>query len=111
MEITLRVIEYYETMDGKAPYREWFKSLKEGQIKHIIDTRIARVRLGNFGDCFSVGDGVYELRIHVHSGYRIYLSQIGSKIVLLLLGGIKKTQNRDIEKAKTYWIDYRRRYK
>lgn len=111
MEIIQRVIEYYATGNGKAPYRDWFNSIKNGEMQAVIDTRIARVRAGNFGDCYPVGDGVYELRIHVHSGFRIYFGQVGNKIVLLLFGGIKKTQNRDIAKAKLYWKDYMGRLK
>lgn len=68
-----------------------------------------RVSLGNLGDYLSVGEGVSELRIDYGSGYRIYFGQIGKTIILLLCGGDKKTQAKDIEIAKKYWRDYRRR--
>ncbi len=75
----------------------------------IIDNRLRRIRLGNFGDCRSVGEGVCELRIDYGSGYRIYFGQIGTTIVLLLYGGDKSTQAQDIRKAQEYWRDYERR--
>jgi putative addiction module killer protein len=65
--------------------------------------------LGNLGDCHAVGEGVQELRIDYGSGYRVYFGQEGATIVLLLCGGDKSTQNKDIETAKRYWNEYRRR--
>ena len=70
--------------------------------------RLDRVSLGNFGDCHGVGDGVQELRIDYGPGYRVYFGQVGSTIVLLLFGGDKSTQAKDIEQAKRYWNEYRR---
>lgn len=69
----------------------------------------ARVKTGNLRDYKSVGDGVYELRINFAGGYRVYFGQIGTKIILLLCSGIKKTQDEDIETAKECWRDYERR--
>ena len=69
--------------------------------------RLERIKLGNLGDFRSVGEGVCELRIDYGPGYRIYFGQIGNIIVILLLGGDKSTQNRDIRKAIEYWKDYR----
>ena len=65
--------------------------------------------LGNLGDVKPVGEGVMELRIHYGPGYRVYFSQAGSRIVLLLCGGDKKTQDRDILRAKQYWADFQSR--
>jgi putative addiction module killer protein len=70
---------------------------------------ITRVRLGNFGDARTVGDGVHELRIHTGPGYRVYFGREGDAVVILLCGGDKGPQNRDIERAKDYWRDYRSR--
>lgn len=72
-----------------------------------MDIRIARLRLGNLGDSKSVGQGVYELRVHFGPGYRIYYGLDGEKLVLLLCGGDKKTQKKDIEKAKAFWENYK----
>ena len=69
--------------------------------------RLERIKLGNLGDFRSVGEGVCELRIDYGPGYRVYFGRIGNIIVILLLGGDKSTQNRDIKKAIEYWIDYR----
>ncbi len=71
-----------------------------------IDARLDRVRLGNFGDHKALGEGLFELRIHGGSGYRIYFATDREAIVLLLCGGGKNTQKRDIAKAKRYWRDY-----
>ena len=74
-----------------------------------IKERLKRVSLGNLGDYKPVGEGVFELRIDYGSGYRLYFGQIGSTIILLLCGGDKSSQNRDLNKAKEYWRDYAQR--
>ena len=85
------------------------RSLRDRQTKARIFTRIDRVRLGNFGDCENVGAGVYELRVHFGPGYRVYFGLLGNEAVLLLCGGDKSSQTRDIELAKTYWQEYNQR--
>ena len=83
-------------------YDKWFKSLKDANAKARIAVRVSRLaHYGNFGDCESVGDGVYELRIHYGPGYRVYLSRRENEIVLLLIGGDKSSQRNDILKAKS----------
>lgn len=89
--------------------RGWLRSLKDGKARGRIRQRIARVRLGNFGDVRSVGDGVHELRIPFGPGFRVYFGREGDSIVILLSGGDKSTQGRDIDRAKEYWRDYRSR--
>lgn len=74
-----------------------------------IRVRLNRVRLGNFGDCKSVGGGVSELRIRYGPGYRVYLGRKGNRLVILLYGGDKRTQSNDIALAQQYWANYRRR--
>ena len=99
-------MQIYIARNGKAPFEQWMHSLRDKQTKARILTRIDRVRLGNFGDCESVGAGVYELRIHFGPGYRIYFGLHGEEVVLLLCGGDKSTQSRDIEAAQAYWQEF-----
>jgi putative addiction module killer protein len=111
MEVLERTIEYYFTSSGHSPFREWFYSLKREEDRGIIRARLVRVRRGNFGDCEHVEEGVFELRIHVGPGFRVYFGKIGNKIILLLLGGIKKNQSKDISSALSFWADHRGRIK
>lgn len=99
-------IRIYETEKGKRPYQDWFESL-ESATQNMIAARLGRVRLGFFGDCQSVGDGVFELRFHHGSGYRVYFGKERSTIILLLCGGDKGAQERDIAKAKKHWREYK----
>jgi putative addiction module killer protein len=107
MKKELRV---YQTNDGKRPFINWLESFKDRVTHAQITNRINRLALGSYGDCKSVGDGVSELRIHYGAGYRVYFAEQERTIVLLLLGGNKKTQDKDIEKAKHYWAEFRRSY-
>ncbi len=99
----------YRTNDGKEPFIDWLKSLKDRTGRANITNRLNRVVHGNYGDCEPVGDGVYELRIHYGPGYRVYFSEQKDTIILLLLGGSKRTQLRDIKKAKQFWAECRER--
>jgi putative addiction module killer protein len=101
-------VEVYSTLEGKEPFTEWLESLKDKVVKKTILVRIQRMRQGNFGDCEGVGDGVQELKIHLGSGFRVYFSKIGKRLILLLGGGIKRSQDKDIEKCINYLEDYRR---
>ena len=96
----------YVTEDGKNPFREWLHSLKDVRARAQVRVKIARLRLGNFGDAKSVGEGVNELRLTIGPGYRIYFGRAGDRVVLLLCAGEKKTQKKDIARAKEYWLDY-----
>ena len=77
----------------------WFEALRDKQAARRIQARIDRVEEGNFGDCQPVGEGVSEMRIHYGPGYRVYLAQRGAEIVILLAGGDKATQDKDIKTA------------
>jgi len=102
-------VEVYHTADGRSPFSEWLRGLKDRVAGARIRARLARVRLGNFGDTSSLGGGLHELRIDHGPGYRVYFGRAGDRLVLLLCGGAKRTQARDIEKARTFWSDYRSR--
>ena len=104
-----RSLEEYVTAEGRCPFSEWLNGLRDRRARARIRVRLDRVSLGNLGDCRPVGGGVHELVIEYGPGYRVYFGEIGSRIVLLLTGGAKGTQQRDIDQAKAYWADYRSR--
>ena len=83
-----------------AVYAKWFAQLRDIRARARIDVRIRRLSLGNPGDVKPVGDGVSELRIDVGKGYRVYFVQRGDRLIILLAGGSKQHQQRDIEMAK-----------
>lgn len=106
MEPTPRELLFYETKNGKCPFEDWLNGLRDVASRAIIRNRLNRVRLGNLGNTRSLGNGVWELKIDFGPGYRIYYGEDGPRIVILLLGGDKSTQGRDIETAKEFWEDY-----
>lgn len=110
METQPRELAYYETEDEKQPFRDWFLSLKDRMTRNKIDARLRRVESGNFGYCEPVGEGVLELKIDFGPGYRVYFGQVETKIVILLTGGDKSSQKKDIKTAHEYWADYKRHY-
>ena len=106
----IELLEYL-TDNDRNPFREWLEGLRDRQARARIRVRLNRIRLGNFGDCKSVGGGVSELRVPHGPGYRVYLGRKDNTVVILLFGGDKKTQSRDIALAQTYWADYLQRIK
>ena len=102
-------IRQYQTLDGRTPFGEWLDGLRDGRARARVVARIDRMQAGLRGDWKSVGRGVFELRIDCGPGYRIYCGQDRSTVILLLLGGDKRTQERDIELAHVYWQDYKTR--
>ena len=107
-DLQIELLEYL-TESGRNPFREWLEELRDRQARAKVRVRLNRIRLGNFGDCKSVGDGVTELRIPYGPGYRVYFGRKGNTVVILLYGGHKKTQSSDNTLAKKYWDDYLRR--
>jgi putative addiction module killer protein len=102
MALTVRE---YLTADGKNPFREWLRSLtKAGRAR--IQARVLRFELGNLGDHKSVGAGVWEARVMGGPGYRIYFGKDGVAIILLLVGGDKGSQTKDIARAQGFWRDF-----
>ena len=104
-EVQVRI---YARPDGAEPYTAWETGLRDREARARIRARIGRLRLGNFGDSKRAGE-VFELRIHAGPGYRIYYGREGDTIVILLCGGDKRSQAKDIERAEAYWCDYRSR--
>jgi putative addiction module killer protein len=92
---------------GKDVFDEWLSELADTRAQAKIAVRINRLAAGNLGDCKSLGQGLYELRIDWGPGYRVYYSMIGSASALLLCGGDKRRQSSDIEKALAYLDDYK----
>jgi putative addiction module killer protein len=89
-----------------TPFVEWLTSLNDRRTVGVVRARLNRIRLGNFGDCKSVGGGVEELRIDFGPGCRVYYGRDGAVVVVLLGGGHKKTQTRDILTAQQHWKEY-----
>ncbi len=87
---------------------DWIDSLKDLKTVNIIQKRLGFLRQGNMGD-FKYFDGIYELRINYGPGYRIYCGKKDKTFVLLLLGGSKASQRKDIDKAIQYWEDFKKR--
>ncbi len=108
MEATPKNLIEYETTNGKRPIQEWLMDL-DRTVAARIRLRLRRLALGNSGDTKPVGDGVSELRIFFGAGYRVYFAQQGEAIIVLLCGGDKSSQPNDIETAKSYWADFKRR--
>ena len=101
-------LRYYLAADGRSPFEEWFSGL-DGAAAAKVTVAVARLEQGNLSNVKPVGEGVLEYRIDWGPGYRIYFGRDGQVLVILLTGGTKKRQQRDIETAKALWADYRRR--
>ena len=86
----------------------WLNGLRDLKVRAIIRERIARLMLGNFGDAKAIGDGVFEMRVAFGPGYRIYCAEDGKRIVVLLGGGSKRSQAKDIGRARICWNEYKR---
>ena len=89
--------------NGQCPFDAWFESLRDKKMQQAVDSRLTRMRAGNFGDHEPVGSGVFELRLDIGPGLRIYYGEQDKKIVILLGGGDKRSQSRDINRAIQLW--------
>lgn len=101
-------IRKYRRPDNAIPFDRWIAKLRDTRARARILVQIDRLALGLSGDWRSVGEGVYEFRIFEGKGYRVYFARDGEAVVILLCGGDKSTQDRDIKLAKSYWHEYRR---
>jgi putative addiction module killer protein len=105
-ESTTKTVIIYRTPTGKEPFTDWLNSLRDPKTRRRILRRLLRVAQGIYGDYKSVGDGVLELRFFFGSGYRVYFGEDGDTLVILLTGGDKDSQSRDIKRAQRYWKEY-----
>ena len=101
-------IRYYFAPDGQSPFEKWFAGL-DPVARAKVTTAIVRLGQGNLSNVRGVGEGVLEYRIDFGPGYRVYFGRDGETLVILLTGGTKKRQQRDIAGAIEMWADYRRR--
>lgn len=107
MIVTKEVI-VYQTVDGDEPFSSWLNTLDRA-ARTRIKARINRLESGNLGDWRRVSLGVFEIRMHFGSGYRVYFGLDGQRIVILLCGGDKGTQQKDIRLVQMYLDDYKKR--
>ena len=107
----INIVNEYTDESGNSPYSDWLGGLRDARAKAKIIMQVDKMELGLFGDVEPVGEGLSELRIHYGPGYRVYFGKAGRQVFLLLCGGDKTTQTKDISKAKKYWQDHNRRYK
>lgn len=101
-------LRYYLASDGGNPFEEWFANLN-AQAAAKVAVALARLEQGNLSNAKGIGEGVLEYRIDWGPGYRVYFGRDGDVLVILLTGGTKQRQQRDIEAAKTSWTEYKRR--
>lgn len=108
-EVKPKELFQYVAEDGRCLFKDWMGSLRDVMAKARIRARLARLRAGNPGDYRSLGEGLYELRIDHGPGYRIYYGEAGGFLVILLCGGDKSSQTKDINVARALWAEYGRR--
>ena len=103
-------IQEYLDANGTSVFAKWFDALNT-QAALKVNTYLSRIENGNFSRVKSVGNGVHECRIDHGPGYRVYFGKDGEKLIILLGGGTKKRQQKDIQNAKELWLEYKRRKK
>ena len=100
-------IQVYKTAAGRIPFHDWLNGIGDVSTIRRIRARIVRVGEGDLGDHRHVGAGIWEMRLQFGPGYRVYFAFEQRRLILLLAGGHKGTQSRDIARAKDYYDDYR----
>lgn len=103
----IQIREYIDD-HGRSPFGRWFDGL-DARAANRVRTALARMEAGNLSNTKGVGRGVLECRLHVGPGYRVYFGRDGDTLIVLLGGGTKARQQRDIEQARELWQEYRRR--
>lgn len=104
-----RIVQNYVTPDGRELFEQWLQGLSDTKVRGRIKARIDRLEDGNFGDSKSLGKGLWELRLDFNAGYRVYYGKAKKIVVILLCGGDKHTQRKDIKKAEEYWAEFKSR--
>ena len=104
MEVVKYQIVAFKLPSGRRPFMEWLNSL-DPSVQDLMELRFQRIKLGNLGDTKYLGNGIFELRFHIRSGYRIYYGK-DRQLIVFLRGGNKNTQTKDIKYAKRYWFNY-----
>lgn len=102
-------LQHYRMRNGRDPFGEWLAGLRDINTRAKVEVRLGRLERGLFGDCEPIGDGLSELRIDWGPGYRVYFGREGKTLILLLCGGDKGKQAKDIRDAKNYWKDHKAR--
>lgn len=98
---------FYADADGNEPFQLWIDALRDKQGRRRILNRLSRLQQGNYGDVEPIGEGLSELRMFFGPGYRVYFGEDAGNIVIILCGGDKASQARDIENARTNWQEYK----
>lgn len=101
-------IKEYITSQGRSPFARWFRKLPAAHAARV-NTALNRLGMGHSVDTKHVGDRVYEYRIHIRPGYRVYFGRAGGELIILLVGGDKSSQPRDIANAQRLWSEYQER--
>jgi putative addiction module killer protein len=102
-----KIVIFYRDSTGNEPFTDWLNGLRDSVARRRILTRLRRMEQGNYGDFKPVGAGVNELRFFFGAGYRVYFGEDGDTLVVLLCGGDKSSQQRDIAQAQAYWQEYK----
>ncbi|MCB9983653.1 MAG: type II toxin-antitoxin system RelE/ParE family toxin [Rhodospirillales bacterium] len=102
-----KTVTVYNDENGREPFSEWLETLRDQKGRRAILKRVGRLEYGLYGDCEPVGEGVSELRLFIGPGYRVYFGEEADHIIVLLCGGDKSTQDKDIKTAKEYWKEYK----
>lgn len=102
-----KTVIFYRNAAGIEPFVDWLNRLRDSVVRRRILTRLRRLEQGNYGDFKAIGFGVNELRFFFGAGYRVYFGEDGDTLIVLLCGGDKSSQRRDIEQAQAYWQEYK----
>ncbi len=101
-------VRIYARPNGRTPFTEWLEGLKDQRGRDIIKVRVRRISIGNFGDSKSLGGDLHELRVDFGPGYRVYFGREDDDVILLC-GGRKQDQAKDITRGRIYWTEYKSR--